>query len=180
VVAAVVLLLPCVVGGLLFLFSPDRDPDVSPTTAPTASASPSPSRTAALPEIPVSPPATPAPADPFGPSEPSLTQLVLYGGVLPISLAGVMAAAAWWVYRRRRPGPAALDAASLDRAVRRADRRFAVAGGLLVVLGGMSVLYAGNPTFGSAGDYLGVALWATVFGEGLSLARRLWPVPGGA
>jgi hypothetical protein len=65
----------------------------------------------------------------------------------------------------------------LNRRVRRADRRFALAGGTLVVLSGMSVLYFANPTFGTAGDYLAVALWGTAFGEGLTLARRLWPTP---
>jgi len=52
-----------------------------------------------------------------------------------------------------------------------------MASGVLVVLSGMSVLYVGNPTFGTAGDYLTVALWGTALGEGVQLARRLWPVP---
>jgi hypothetical protein len=65
----------------------------------------------------------------------------------------------------------------LDRRVRGADRRFAVVGGTLVVLSGMSVVYVANPTFGSPGDYLAVTLWGAAFGEGLTLAHRLWPTP---
>jgi hypothetical protein len=39
----------------------------------------------------------------------------------------------------------------------------------------MSLLYVGNPSFGTPGDCLDVALWGTAVGEGLQLARRLWP-----
>jgi hypothetical protein len=83
-------------------------------------------------------------------------------------------------WRRRRAGAprklGELDSASIDRELRVEGTRFAIVSGVLVVLSGMSVLYAGNPTFGSAGDYLAVALWGTALGEGLYLARQLWPV----
>jgi hypothetical protein len=71
--------------------------------------------------------------------------------------------------------PEDFDSRRLDALMREEDRRFALASGLFVVASGMSLLYFPNPTFGSAGDYLSVALWGTAVGEGVQLARRLLP-----
>jgi hypothetical protein len=171
---AVLLLLPCLL--LVVLLRDDGNPPAGTGPPPTASG-PAPSRTSALPELPASPAPRPAPARAAGPAAPTTTELVVFGAVLPLLLAGAAIAGArlarqWW--RPRRTGP---DTDALDRRVRQADRRFALAGGALVVLSGMSVLYFGNPAFGTAGDYLAIALWGTAFGEGLTLARRLWPQP---
>jgi hypothetical protein len=139
------------------------------------------------------PPATPMPpvapvavsplpplAAGFHPSEPTVGRLLLSGVVLPLVVAGVLVLVGWRVtrsWRRRRvPGRLTdLDTGAIDRELRVEGLRFAVVSGALVVLSGMSVLYVGNATFGSLGDYLAIALWGTVLGQGLNLARRLWP-----
>jgi hypothetical protein len=116
--------------------------------------------------------------------EPTAWDVAWYGFVLPVLLAAVLFAVGWWAvraWRRRRVGTpqrlGELDTAAIDRQLRVEGTRFAIVSGVLVVLSGMSVLYAGNATFGSAGDYLAVALWGTALGEGLYLARQLWPLP---
>jgi hypothetical protein len=48
---------------------------------------------------------------------------------------------------------------------------------VFVALGGLLVMYLPNPTFGSAFDYLGVALWAIVVGETVQASRRLLFTP---
>ncbi|MBG0564413.1 hypothetical protein [Actinoplanes aureus] len=157
----------------VFFLALTRDQDFGAAPAPTQAA---PSATA-LPELPVAPEPKPPPALDLGPAEPSTWQLGLYGGIVPLLLTGAAIGVAELARRRWKPRRTALDSTLLNRRVRRADRRFALAGGTLVVLSGMSVLYFANPTFGTPGDYLAVALWGTAFGEGLTLARRLWPIP---
>jgi hypothetical protein len=51
---------------------------------------------------------------------------------------------------------------------------------VFVALAGLLVMYLPNPTFGSAFDYLGVALWAIVVGEALQASRRLLFAPRAA
>ena len=47
---------------------------------------------------------------------------------------------------------------------------------LLIIIGsGLSLLYVGDTTFGSFGDYLSVALWGSTATAGLALLRRLFP-----
>ncbi|HEY7273029.1 MAG TPA: hypothetical protein VH502_09870 [Actinoplanes sp.] len=157
----------------------DGGPAPTPTTSRPPVVSPSPS----LPEAPIAAPAVPPPASLYVP-EPTAWDVVWYGVVLPVVFAAALFAVGWWAvraWRRRRVGAplklGELDTASIDRELRVEGTRFAILSGLLVVLSGMSVLYAGNPTFGSAGDYLAVALWGTALGEGLHLARQLWPLP---
>jgi hypothetical protein len=53
----------------------------------------------------------------------------------------------------------------------------ALAVAVFVALAGLLVMYLPNPTFGSAFDYLGVALWAIVVGETLQASRRLLFAP---
>jgi hypothetical protein len=180
VAAAVVLILAPVV--LLTVQQSTKPSGNGAVPTPTATTSRPPSA-APLPEAPIAAPATPPPA-PFSAGEPTTWHVVWYGAVLPVLLAAVLGAVAWWTVRARRRRRAhaplrlgELDTASIDRELRVEGQRFAVVSGVLVVLSGMSVLYAGNPTFGSPGDYLAVALWGTALGEGLQLARQLWPLP---
>ena len=157
---------------------PDGMPpdEVTPTqTSPPPTSAP----TSPLPDAPV---ATPAAGLPFEESDiraPSTEQTMWFGVVAPVLLLAAVAVLAWlisrWRRNRFRPRPDDLDSTTIDREYRRDDRRFSVLAGLLVVLSGMSLLYAGNPTFGTPGDYLAVALWGAAVGEGLQLARRLWP-----
>lgn len=171
-VAGALLLVPC--AAMFYLTADGRDASPPGTAAPTASSIPSPT---ALPELPAAPEPQAPPAGRAVAARATTGQLVLYGTVLPLCLAGVALAGVTLVNRRRHPRRHRLDSESLDRRVRRSDRQFAVIGGALVVLSGMSVLYFANPTFGSPGDYLAMALWGTAFGEGITLARRLWPSP---
>jgi hypothetical protein len=148
--------------------------------APPAATSSWPTAASALREAPVSTLAIAPPAYVSYLAEPTITDLLWYGAALPMLLAVSVAIAGWWALRlwRRRSAQRVLpfDAASIDRRVRKADRGFTVIGSALVVLGGMSVLYASNPTFGSLGDYLTLGLWAAGFGEGLALIRRFLPL----
>jgi hypothetical protein len=152
--------------------SPSGRPTVTPTLAPTP----------VLPEAPVATPLQLPEAPGFQTREPSAGRAVWLGVVLPLLLTGLCAAVGWLVLRswRRRQLPrslADLDTSAIDRALRVENLRFALVSGAFVVLSGMSLLYVGNPTFGCPGDYLAVALWGTGVGEGLHLARRLWPFP---
>jgi hypothetical protein len=110
---------------------------------------------------------------------PSGDQSAWYGLVAPLALAVSVTTLAWLIVRwrraRLRPRVADLDPQDIDRMVRREDLRFSLAAGALVLLSGMSVLYVSNPTFGTAGDYVAIGLWGAAVGEGLQLARRLWP-----
>jgi len=68
------------------------------------------------------------------------------------------------------------DEGSLKRALDRRDALFAALSAFLVVLSGMSLVYATDPTFGTPGDYLAILLlWGTALTEGLTLARSLLP-----
>ncbi|HKQ02970.1 MAG TPA: hypothetical protein VJ735_21835 [Actinomycetes bacterium] len=67
------------------------------------------------------------------------------------------------------------DEGSLKRALDRRDALFAVLSAFLVILSGMSLVYATDPTFGTPGDYLTILLWGTALTEGLTLARSLLP-----
>lgn len=152
------------------------DPAHTPTSTPTTSpGTPAP----AIPNAPVAALADAPVAPVLDVTTPDGGQLVWFGVVVPIVLAGALAALAWLVARwrrRRTPSrPAVLIAEAIDADIRREDLRFSLIAGVLVVLSGMSVLYVSNPTFGTAGDYLALGLWGAAFGEGLQLARRLWP-----
>ncbi|MBL7258180.1 hypothetical protein [Paractinoplanes lichenicola] len=179
--AAVLLLVPIVASAVYLVTSAGQPAGVAPaanTTAPTGRPP------ATAPPGPAAPPELPVAAEPRAPSprrlpvaQPAIWRLVVYGTVLPLVAAGAVIIVGLLVRRLWRPRRSRLDSALLDRRVRRSDRRFALIGDGLIVLSGMSVLYAANPTFGTVGDYLTVALWGTAFGEGLTLARRLWPGP---
>jgi hypothetical protein len=158
--------------------------EVAPTqTSPPPTSVP----TSPLPDAPVAAPAGGLVLDESSIDAPSTGQTVWFGVIAPLLLLAAVAGVAWLVSRLRRgrfrPQPDELDSETIDREYRREDRRFSVLAGLLVVLSGMSLLYAGNPAFGTLGDYLAVALWGAAVGEGLQLARRLWPslpIPGSA
>lgn len=158
--------------------------EVAPThTSPPPTSAP----TSPLPEAPVAPPMVGLALDESSIDAPSTGQTVWFGVIAPLLLLTAVAGVGWLVSRWRRgkfrPRLDELDSATIDREYRREDRRFSVLAGLLVVLSGMSLLYAGNPAFGTLGDYLAVALWGAAVGEGLQLARRLWPslpFPGSA
>jgi hypothetical protein len=173
-----------VIGGvvLLSLFSYGSAPSPSPTVTATPSPVPTVAPTPALLEAPVaSPPQAPV-ARGFEVRQPGAAQVLWFGVVLPLLLLGMLGAAAWLVVRswRSQRAPrtiAELDSVAIDREIRTENLRFSLVSGTLVVLSGMSLLYVGDPTFGSPGDYLTVALWGTAVGEGLHLARRLWPFP---
>jgi hypothetical protein len=47
-----------------------------------------------------------------------------------------------------------------------------LAAAILVISSGITVLYFGNDSFGSLGDYLGVLVWGTAVGQGLEALRR--------
>jgi hypothetical protein len=150
--------------------------EVAPTqTSPPPTSVP----TSPLPDAPVAAPTGGLVLDESSIDAPSTGQTVWFGVIAPLLLLAAVAGVAWLVSRWRRgrfrPQPDDLDSATIDREYRREDRRFSVLAGLLVVLSGMSLLYAGNPAFGTLGDYLAVALWGAAVGEGLQLARRLWP-----
>jgi len=183
-VLAVAALILCVPIALLSFFTLRGDGIGDTGPVPTATPSPLPTGTTGPREIPDAPVAVPPPtgSDGLRPDAPATGSVVWYTAVLPLLLTGTAAVVAWRVARswRRRRGTRRLDeldTAAIDRELRTEGLRFAVASGVLVVLSGMSVLYVGNPTFGTAGDYLTVALWGTALGEGVQLARRLWPVP---
>jgi hypothetical protein len=183
-VAAILLLLLMPVLWLMLTRGESTNPgDAGPTPTATTGQPPIASPTPSLPEAPIAPPAAAPPASLYV-AEPTAWDVAWYGIVLPVLSAAALFAVGWWavrVWRRRRVGTplklGELDTASIDRQLRVEGTRFAIVSGVLVVLSGMSVLYAGNPTFGSAGDYLAVALWGTALGEGLHLARQLWPLP---
>ena len=143
---------------------------------------------------PTTPPVTPAPTIPNAPvaalgdasvapvlevTTPTGGQLAWFGLAAPLLIVAAVATLVWLAvrWRRTRPGspPDTLTADAIDEQVRREDLRFSLIAGVLVVLSGMSLLYVGNPTFGTVGDYLALALWGAAVGEGLQLARRLWP-----
>jgi hypothetical protein len=146
-------------------------PTVTPTDAPT--------RTPDIPNAPVALPGEPAAATGAEPSDPSTGQILWFGYLVPLLLAAAVLSIAWllirWRRRRLRTRPDDLDASAIESEVRKEDLRFSVLAGILVVLSGMSVLYVGNPTFGSPGDYLAIVLWGGAVGEGFQLARRVLP-----
>jgi hypothetical protein len=149
-----------------------------PTASQSPTGEPGP---AELPLAPVALPTAPTPST-LAVEQVSVWDLVWWGGVAPVLLLILMGLGGWlsasrW-RRRTADGLADLGAtAAIARAVRTDDLQFAVLSGVLVVAGGIAVLYAGNPAFGSPGDYLGVAVWGTTLSEGLALARRLLPGP---
>jgi hypothetical protein len=158
--------------------TPDGMPPegVAPTqTSPPPTSAP----TSPLPDAPVAAPGGGLAVEDSDIGAPSTGQTVWFGFIAPLLLLAAVAGVVWlvWRWRRKRfrPQPDDLDSATIDREYRQEDRRFSVLAGLLVVLSGMSLLYAGDPTFGTVGDYLAVALWGAAVGEGLQLARRLWP-----
>lgn len=69
------------------------------------------------------------------------------------------------------------DEVSLRQALRWRDTAYACLSGLLVILSGMSLVYAADATFGTPGDYLTILLWGTAVTEGLVLAKSLLPSP---
>ena len=155
-----------------------------PTGVPTAGQAPSGVPTPpALPIAPVAAPPQAPPAIGFEARPISAGQVVWFGGVLPLLLAGLAGLVGWggWLLARSRRGRQRphglgdLDTAAIDRQVRTENLRFRLVSGVLVGLSGMSLLYVGNPTFGSPGDYVAVALWGTAVGEGLQLVRRFLP-----
>ena len=64
---------------------------------------------------------------------------------------------------------------NLEKRLKRLDWTFTLISGFVVVLTGLSVLYLGKASFGSASDYASVLLWGTAVDEGLKVARRLVP-----
>lgn len=177
---AVGLVVLSLAGRPTYLPSPDHGTgavinEVVPT--PTATATPPP--TPAIPTAPVAAPADPPVYAGLQLSAPSTGQALWFGLMMPLLLLLAVGALGWlvvrWRQRRLRPQPDDPDPRSIESEIRREDLRFSFAAGVLVVLSGMSLLYVGNPTFGSAGDYLAVALWGAAVGEGFQLARRLWP-----
>jgi hypothetical protein len=183
-VAAALVLLSCAV--LTYVGVAPKDaavPQATESVHPAPTVGTQPAAPSALPEAPVSTPAAAPPAPVVLPSEPTIAEIVWFGGVLPVLAAALAGLAGWWAWRawrrRARRRVPLLEAASLERQVRLGERRFTVVASALVVLGGMSVLYASDPTFGSAADYLATGLWAAGFGEGLTLIRRFWPAATG-
>lgn len=75
---------------------------------------------------------------------------------------------------------APINVADLTKALDGQERFAQWAAGFLVLLSGLSALYFTNATFGSLGDYLGVFLWGSVVGTGVTIARRLGPLAPGA
>ena len=142
--------------------------DPVPTTTPAAPTT--------IPDAPVAAPPTLPRAPTSGDDDGG--GVLAWGYLAPLLLGAAVAAAVTRILRARRRRPAEpedFDSKRLDRVMREEDRRFALASGLFVVASGMSLLYFPNDTFGSAGDYLSVALWGTAVGEGVQLARRLLP-----
>ena len=186
--AAVALLSIGAVVFAVFQFAFDREPGPDGQAIPTQTASPPTSTpTAPLPDAPVAASTAGVALNSTAIDTPSTGQTVLFGAVAPALILLAVFGLAWlvirWRRKRFRPRPGDLDSSTIDREFRREDRRFSALAGIVVVLSGMSLLYAGNPVFGTAGDYLAVALWGAAVGEGLQLARRLWPslpISGGA
>ncbi|HEX6336093.1 MAG TPA: hypothetical protein VFZ85_04000 [Jiangellaceae bacterium] len=148
---------------------------------------PAPTPTVPLPDAPVAAPTAGLVLDGSRADTPSIGQTVWFGVITPVLVLAAGAALWWlvsrWWRRRLQPHADELDPSKIDHEYRREERRYSILAGILVVLSGMSLLYVGNPEFGTAGDYLAVALWGAAVGEGVQLARRLWPslpVPGSA
>lgn len=155
---------------------PGAGPDVTETpTATTPPVMPTPT----IPNAPVAALGDASVTPVLEVTTPTAGQLAWFGLVAPLLVAVAVVAVAWLIvrWRRARPGTRTevLTADAIDQEVRREDVRFSLIAGILVVLSGMSLLYVGNPMFGTAGDYLALALWGAAVGEGLQLARRLWP-----
>lgn len=134
-----------------------------------------------LPDAPVTAPSPAPPAAIPDANEDDDGSVVVWGFVVPMAVTLALVGAALLVVRRlrRRPRTDDLDSARLDRLLALDDARFALASAVFVVATGMSLLYVPNPTFGSPGDYLTVALWGAGVGEGIQLARRILPgLPG--
>ena len=110
--------------------------------------------------------------------EPSALALNLTGLVVLVAL-GVPAAliVPRLVRKRDRDRLRGEDEVSLRQALRRRDTAYACLSGLLVILSGMSLVYAADATFGTPGDYLTILLWGTAVTEGLALAKTLLPSP---
>ena len=107
---------------------------------------------------------------------PSAAQLNVAGTVV-LAVIGFLLARKVRRLVRRREEKRLLgeDEGTLKRALDRRDALFAVLSAFLVILSGMSLVYATDPTFGTPGDYLTILLWGTALTEGLTLARSLLP-----
>jgi hypothetical protein len=92
-----------------------------------------------------------------------VTLSVRHAIVYPLAVLLLVGCAAAWL-NRKRVVPSTKLAPALAVAV-------------FVSLAGLLVMYLPNPTFGSAFDYLGVALWAIVVGEAVQASRRLLFAP---
>jgi hypothetical protein len=108
--------------------------------------------------------------------DPSAAQLNIVGTVV-LAVLGLLLARTVRRRVRKREEKRLLgeDEGSLKRALDRRDVLFAVLSAFLVILSGMSLIYATDPTFGTTGDYLTILLWGTALTEGLTLARSLLP-----
>jgi hypothetical protein len=120
--------------------------------------------------------ASPTPGLGFEFGEPSAKAVNLVGLVLLAAVAIPVVLVTRRLVRRRDRGRLhGEDEVSLRQALRRRDAAYAVLSGLLVILSGMSLVYAADATFGTAGDYLTILLWGTAVSEGLALAKSLLP-----
>jgi hypothetical protein len=155
--------------------APDPDATGTSTPPPTTPAMPTPT----IPNAPVVALGSASVPPVLEGTTPTGGQLAWFGVLAPLLIAAAVAALVWLAVRRQRARPSVridtLTTDAIDEQVRREDLRFSLIAGILVVLSGMSLLYVGNPTFGTAGDYLALALWGAAVGEGLQLARRFWP-----
>lgn len=103
-----------------------------------------------------------------------LSTLGWSGLAIPIALGVAMSALLWWLARLaiRR---ARTSVAMFGNWIRRADSLVGIVAGVLAVGTGLTVLYAPDPGFGTAGDYGQALLWGTVVGEGAQIVRRFLP-----
>lgn len=115
-----------------------------------------------------------SPAAPQGVRPSTAINLV---GLLVLLVLGALAWGALDARVTRGALPPVRTVEELAMRLHRKELSYGVLGAILVVLSGMSFQYFPNPTFGSAGDYLGMLLWGTAVGEGVKLARRFLPQP---
>jgi len=64
--------------------------------------------------------------------------------------------------------------AEVRRKINRADGRFAVMSGVIVVITGLTALYFSDDTFGTGGDYAAMLTWGATVQQGVNLLRRVW------